>query len=329
MLDALFQLTLFSAKALIIVALTLILLAGIIALLSRHKGNPVGKILIKNLNKKYTETTETLCEEMLSKKELKQFLKEQKIQKKLQQESSSRKNVFVITFQGDIRATEVAALREEVTGILGVAKPQDEVVVLLESAGGMVHAYGLAAAQLLRIRQKNISLTVVVDKVAASGGYLMASVANQILAAPFAVIGSIGVLVQLPNFHRLLKEKHIDFEQLTAGNFKRTLTLFGHNTEEGREKLQQEIDDIHQIFKAAIQKNRSHVAIDKVATGEHWLGTQALELKLVDELKTSDEYLLTKSQDANLFEISYQAKKSLGEKLASVMGFLFKHDSLL
>ncbi len=116
-------------------------------------------------------------------------------------------------------------------------------VVKVESAGGMVHAYGLAAAQLARIRAKNIPLTITVDKVAASGGYLMASVANKILAAPFAIIGSIGVIVQMPNFNRVLHDKHVDFEQLTAGAYKRTLTMFGHNTDEGREKLQEEIEE--------------------------------------------------------------------------------------
>jgi serine protease SohB len=180
-----------------------------------------------------------------------------------------------------------------------------------------VHAYGLAAAQLSRIREKKIPLTVTVDKVAASGGYLMACVANKILAAPFAIIGSIGVVVQMPNFHRLLKQKHVDFEQLTAGDYKRTLTMFGHNTEEGREKLQEEIEEIHHLFKDAIQANRPQIDIEKVSTGEHWLGTQAFSLRLVDKIETSDDYLVAKSEAANLYEISYETKKSLSQKLTA------------
>ncbi len=225
--------------------------------------------------------------------------------------------MFVVNFQGDIKASALEGLREEVTAILSVIKPTDEVVACIESPGGMVHAYGLAAAQLQRIRDKNIPLTVIVDKVAASGGYLMACIANKILAAPFAIIGSIGVVIQMPNFHRLLKEKNIDFEQLTAGNFKRTLTLFGVNTPEGREKLQEEIEEVHHHFKHVIKEHRPELDIDRVATGEHWLGSQALELKLIDGLTTSDSYLFEKSNHANVYEICFQQKKSLLTRLTS------------
>jgi serine protease SohB len=180
-----------------------------------------------------------------------------------------------------------------------------------------VHGYGLAAAQLMRIRAQHIPLVVAIDKIAASGGYLMACVANKILSAPFAIIGSIGVVVQLPNFNRLLKEKNIDFELHTAGEFKRTITLFGENTDEGREKLQHEIEDIHGLFKGLIHKYRKQIDIEKVATGEHWLGQQALILKLVDEIKTSDEYLLEQTNNAQVFEICYEVKRPLLSRLSS------------
>lgn len=321
MLDVFMQLFLFSAKALILVVLILILLVGILALFSRGKEKIQGKVSIKNLNKKYLATTEELLQEVLPKKQFKQYLKEKK-QLEKNKDDENKKNVFVINFVGDLKASAVTALREEITAILGIAKPQDEVVVKVESPGGMVHAYGLAAAQLQRIRNQQITLTVIVDKVAASGGYLMASVANKILAAPFAIIGSIGVIVQIPNFHRLLKEHRVDFEQLTAGNFKRTLTLFGENTREGREKLQEEIEDIHLYFKEVIQKHRPQVEIEKIATGEHWLAAQAFDLQLVDALTTSDDYLLTKSKDANVYEVTFQQKKSLGSKLAASANML-------
>ncbi|HLB57525.1 MAG TPA: protease SohB, partial [Gammaproteobacteria bacterium] len=272
-------------------------------------------------------TADILLEEVLPKKEFKHYLKKQKKSRKIAAQRL-QKNIFVVHFQGDIKASAVVALREEVTAILSIATPRDEVVICVESAGGMVHAYGLAAAQLSRIKQQKIPLTVIVDKVAASGGYLMACVANKILAAPFAIIGSIGVIVQLPNFHRLLKEKHIDFEQLTAGNYKRTITLFGHNTEEGREKLKEEIDEIHHLFKNAIQQNRPQIDIEKVSTGEHWLGTQAFDLQLVDELKTSDDYLFSQNKQAHLFEIQYQIKKSFIEKLSGSAQTLLKQTVL-
>lgn len=325
MLDALFQLSLFLAKTIIIVAFILILLAGILGLLSRGKQR--AKISIKNLNSHYERTKKFLLEEILSKKEFKKFLKEEKIaekNKKTEDENNPKKNIFVLQFDGDIKATAVASLREEITAILNVASKHDEVLVRIESGGGMVHAYGLAAAQLARIRQCGIPLIVTVDKVAASGGYLMACMADKILAAPFAIIGSIGVIVQLPNFHRFLKEKNVDFEQITAGSFKRTLTLFGENTEAGREKLHHEVEEIHSLFKNVIHENRPRVDIEKVATGEHWLAKQAIEFNLVDELRTSDDYLLEQSKTANLFEVSYHKKQSLGQKLFAGVSVLKK-----
>jgi serine protease SohB len=320
MSDAVIQLIMFSAKAMIIVILTLLLLAGILSLIGRGKEKVSGKITIKNLNKKYSKIKEFLLKEILSKNAFKKFIKEQKVllkEKASAAEKSPQKNVFIIHFHGDIKASAVNALREEVTAVLEVADAKDEVIVCLESAGGMVHAYGLAAAQLSRIRQKQIPLTVIVDKVAASGGYLMACVANKVLAAPFAMIGSIGVIAQLPNFNRLLKEKNIDFEQVTAGNYKRTLTLFGENTKEGREKLKEEIEEIHRLFKALIHQHRPQLSIEQVSTGEVWLGTQALELQLVDGLTTSDDYLLSLYDHVNLYEVCYHMKKSLSEKIVS------------
>lgn len=321
MLDAVIQLSVFSAKALILVLLILLLLVGIIAIISRGREKLRGQMVIKNLTEKYLEMKEALLNEILTKDEWKKFTKQKKADEKAKKKADNsleNKKVFVLSFDGDIKASGVAALREEVTAIINIANPlQDEVVVCLESGGGMVHAYGLAAAQLARIRELNIPLTVAVDKVAASGGYLMACVANKILAAPFAIIGSIGVIVQMPNFHRLLKQKNIDFEQLTAGDYKRTLTLFGENTEEGRQKLREEIEEIHHLFKNQIHHYRQSLDIEKIATGEHWMGTQALELNLVDEIKTSDDYLLALSKHATVYELSYQMKKSIGEKLAA------------
>lgn len=320
MLADLTQLLLFTAKAIIIVILILFLMAGILSLLSRGKKKLYGKMIVKNLNKKYLETTETLLGAILPKKKFKKSVKGiQEMEKRKKGSPDTNKYVFVLNFHGDMHATAVASLREEITAILAIATPKDEVVVRLDSGGGVVQAYGLATAQLMRLREQKIPLTVIVDKVAASGGYLMACVANKILAAPFAILGSIGVATQLPNFHRLLKEKHIDYEQITAGNFKRTLTVFGPNTTEGREKVHQELEEVHQLFKQSILQYRQHIDIEKVATGECWLGTHALELKLIDGIQTSDDYLLAQSKVANLYEINFHIKKSLSEKLASTI----------
>jgi serine protease SohB len=219
----------------------------------------------------------------------------------------------------------VENLRQEISAVLTIATPDDEVLVRLESGGGTVHGYGLGASQLQRIRDKDIPLTVSVDKVAASGGYMMACVANHIISAPFAILGSIGVLAQIPNLHRLLKKNKIDFEQLYAGEYKRTLTLFGENTEKGRAKMQEDLEDTHRLFKEFVKSQRPGLDIEKVATGEHWLGTRALELGLVDELKTSDDYLMSLRHEADLVRIEYTEKKKLLDKLSGLMTLGFRH----
>lgn len=312
----------FVFKTITIVAAILIIVAGIFAIASKGKKADGDKLKIKKLNKKYEEMQETLREEILDKSALKKLLKAEKKSKKSQekiqeQEGLSKKRVFVLNFIGDMRALAVKNLRKEITAILMVATPKDEIVLRLESPGGMVHAYGLAASQLQRIRKRSIPLTVVVDKVAASGGYMMASVGNTIFAAPFAILGSIGVIAQIPNVHEALKKNNIEFEQITAGQYKRTLTIFGKNTHQGREKLQEEVNETHELFKSFVLENRPSLNVEAVATGEHWYGTQALALNLIDDIMTSDDYLLSLSKDADIYEIYYHSKKGLMDKISS------------
>lgn len=310
-MDVLIQLGVFTAKVIILALFIILILITFFVLLAKSKEKNKGQLHIKNLNKKYEEQAEVLLTETLDKKELKKFHKQKKALLPI------KKNIYLLHFNGDIRASQVAQLREEINAILTIAKPGEEVVVCVESAGGVVHGYGLAAAQLMRLTAHKLKLTIAIDKVAASGGYMMACIADRILCAPFAIVGSIGVIVQLPNFHRLLKEKHIDFEQHTAGEFKRTITVFGENTKAGREKLQHEVEEIHYLFKKLIHDHRPAIDIDKVATGEHWYGEQAIALGLVDEIKTSDEYLLEASKKATIYEICYEVKKSFLSKFTA------------
>ena len=311
----------FLAKVVTIIVGSLLLLAGIMALASKEKEEHRNKITVKKINDNFKDMTETINKATMSKQELKAQHKEEKKNKKALAKKEKkkgkqlRKRIFVLNFHGDIKAQAVEHLRQEITAILTSANKQDEVLLLLESAGGMVHGYGLAASQLQRIREKGIPLTVCVDKVAASGGYMMACVANRILAAPFSIIGSVGVIAQLPNFNRLLKKHHIDFEQITAGEYKRTVTLFGENTKKGREKFQEELNIVHDLFKSHIASFRSQIDVDKIATGEHWMAKTALDLKLVDELMTSDDYLLNASKNCDLYEVKYLHKKGLIEKV--------------
>ncbi len=230
-------------------------------------------------------------------------------------EEEQKGRLFVINFDGDVEASGVENLREEITAIISIADKKDEVLLRLESPGGLVHSYGLAASQLSRIKAANLKLTIAVDQVAASGGYMMACVADKIIAAPFAILGSIGVVAELPNFHRLLKHNKVDYEQHTAGEYKRTITMFSENTEAGRKKFKQELEETHQLFKQFIEQNRPDLDLKKVATGEHWYGTQALELGLIDEILTSDDYIVSKAEDTDIFEIEYHIKKPLAERL--------------
>ena len=296
---------------------------------AKQQNKESGHIEVKNINEKYKKIAEGIEQEVLSDKARKAKIKslkkeekeKEKERKKLEKSNSGesanpeKKRVFVTSFDGDIKASDTDNLRETITSILSVANQHDEVVVLLESQGGMVHSYGLASSQLARVTAKDIPLTICVDKVAASGGYMMACVANKILAAPFAIIGSIGVVAQLPNFHKLLKKNDIDYEMLTAGEYKRTLTMFGENTEKGREKFVKDLEDTHVLFKDFITQNRSNVDIDKVATGEIWFGTRALDQQLIDEVKTSDEYLYDLYLDeVDVYEVNFVQKKNLAEK---------------
>ncbi len=317
MLHFLFELGLFLAEAIIIVVSILTVFLVIFVLLTKDKLKQKGKIEVKSLNEHFDELTDSINKAALSKSEQKKLNKEKKkaLKKKKNIKVKKSHRIFVIGFEGDIYAHAVNGLREEISAILTVATPEDEVVICVESSGGVVNGYGLGASQLQRIKDKKIPLTVAIDTVAASGGYLMACVADKIISAPFAIVGSIGVVAQLPNFNKLLKKHNIDFEQVTAGQYKRTLTLFGENTDEGRKKIQEDVNEIHDVFKNFVLQHRPQIELNEIATGEHWLGTRALELKLVDKLQTSDDYLLQYSSEKKIFKIEYKEKKKLLEKL--------------
>lgn len=310
----------FLAKVATLVVALLVVIGFIASVSTRGKKETEGHVEVTNLNKSLKQMTDALKHELLDKQSLKREQKAEKQQAKRDSKKSAdaagdKRRVFVIDFEGDIKASAVSSLRREVTAILSLATKQDEVVVRLNSTGGMVHTYGLAASQLQRITEREVPLVVCVDKVAASGGYMMACVANKIISAPFAIIGSIGVVAQLPNFHRLLEKHDIDYELLTAGEYKRTLTLFGENTEKGRQKFIQDLEDIHDLFKHFVAENRPGLDIASVATGEIWYGKRAMDHKLVDELRTSDDYLTSACEEANVYKIEYVVKKSLQERI--------------
>lgn len=299
--------------------LTLTMIVVVVATLivsMTRRGVMQESLNVEHLNKRYETMGDTVRQAVEGKERFKQSAKQRRKEyKRIAKKGSDRKRIFVLDFKGDIRASATASLREEVSAILAASGSDDRVLVRLENSGGTVHEHGLAASQLLRIKQHGMRLLVAVDKVAASGGYLMACVADEILAAPFAIVGSIGVIAQLPNFHRLLEAKGVDFEQVMAGRYKRTLTLFGENTEEGREKPQDELEEVHRLFKHQIAEHRPQVDLDLVATGEHWYGLRALELALIDRISTSDDYLLEAAKDYELYSVSYKRRRSVPERL--------------
>ncbi|WP_314885728.1 protease SohB [Aggregatibacter segnis] len=309
----------------------LLVVAAVIAMIiamKQKKAHLHGELVITDLSKEFEENSKILSNFHLSEDELKEAEKAEKKAEKAKakalkaqrkkgedRESERKPSLYVLHFKGDISASETAALREEISAIVQVAKPNDEVLLCLESPGGVVHGYGLAASQLMRLKQHNIKLTVAVDKVAASGGYMMACVADKIVSAPFAIIGSIGVVAQIPNIHRLLKKHDVDVDVMTAGEYKRTVTMLGENTEKGKQKFQQELEETHQLFKQFVSQNRPHLDVDQVATGEHWFGQQALNLNLVDEIMTSDDLLLQAMKEKQLIGVKYVVKKSLLQKV--------------
>ncbi len=311
-------LTVFGAIALIV-----------LAIVQSKKQSESGSVVLTDFSENYKKQRQSFEAFFLSGEEAKHQEKEEKKKEKAEAKAEKKRlkeggeksaetqksRLFVLDFDGDLHAHAVESLRHEITAVLLIAKPEDEVLLRLESPGGVVHGYGLAASQLRRLRERNIPLTVAVDKVAASGGYMMACVADKIVSAPFAIIGSVGVVAEVPNIHRLLKKHDIDVDVMTAGEFKRTVTFMGENTEKGKQKFRQELEETHQLFKQFVSENRPQLDIEKVATGEHWFGRQALALNLIDEISTSDDLLLKAFENKQVIEVKYQEKQSLIQRI--------------
>ena len=317
-MDFLIEYGMFLAKALTIIISTGAVLSMVVSASQKtNRGEDNGEIEILPLNIDFEKTKNKLRIATVEESEKK--IERKKIKKEFKNKNAfnpkSKRRVYVVNFEGNIAASAVDNLREEIKAILSVANKKDEIVVRLESSGGMVHSYGLASSQLDRIKKAKLKLTICVDKVAASGGYMMACVGDKIIAAPFAIVGSIGVVAQMPNFNKLLKKHDIDFELLTAGEHKRTLTLFGKNTDKGREKFIEELNETHELFKEYVSKRRPNVDINKIASGEIWFGSRAKELSLVDEISTSDEYICSCFNSAKVFEIKFVRKQKLLQRV--------------
>lgn len=344
---------LFLAKTVTVVVGLLVIVGALVSARHRRQAPGKGEIQVTNIGDDIKSLANAIHHEVMTKAEYKHFHKQEKQQEKAEEkrrkaalkkapsraeakseadtghdmpatqsaaaESGDKqppKRIYVLDFDGDVKASEVESLREEITAIIAASREGDEVLLRLESPGGMVHTYGLAASQLRRLRQHGLKLTVAVDEVAASGGYMMACVADEILAAPFAVLGSIGVVAEVPNFHRLLEKANVDYELHTAGEYKRTLTMFGENSPRARQKFREELDETHDLFKAFIRENRPQLDVESVATGEHWYGVQALSRGLVDKIQTSDDFLLKASEEAEIFGVEYDIRKPLAERLS-------------
>ncbi|OCG11974.1 protease SohB [Gilliamella apicola] len=344
------QYALFLAETATVVIAILSILIFILS--QRRKLSTVsGRLSVKDISQEYEQIKDDILMSSMDELEAKQYTKDLKKQKKIEKKQAklaikqkqnknsnqvtetnitdnsnpqtkvaiangAKPKLFVLSFNGSMDAHEVEELRQEITAVLAIIKPEDQVVIKLESPGGVVHGYGLAASQLLRFRARNIPFTAVVDKVAASGGYMMACTANKIVAAPFAIVGSIGVVAQIPNFNRLLKKHDVDIELQTAGEYKRTLTMFGENTDEGRQKFKQELEETHLLFKDFVKEYRPNVDIEKVATGEHWFAAQAKDKGLVDQISTSDDFILSHLDTHKIISVSFQRKQKLSEKIS-------------
>lgn len=314
----------FLLKSIIIVG-SIIIVAAFLASLALKQKEAGNKFKFTNVSKKLRKTFLKLKEQSLNEKEAKAFHKKHKKEKTKTKDS----HIYILDFNGDIKASAAEHLKKCITQVILLADPKkDEVLLRLESPGGMVSGYGLAASELSRLRKANIPLTISVDKVAASGGYLMSCVANKIISSPFAILGSIGVVASMPNFNKLLKKNHIDYEVLTAGEYKRTLTMFGENTDEARAKFLEQLEQIHNLFKNYVKKFRPQLDIDKVSTGEYWFGEDALELKLIDEIKTSEDYILEANKTKEIFHLDYEEKENFLEKFGNFIKMQIKKSPL-
>ena len=313
--QALLSLLFFSLKAVIVVLSVLICVIVPLLVIKKLKIKGSGRekqLKLTDLKSRYEKYTRVFEQKTKDPKEFKKYLKSLKIKKK--NKEGKKASLFVLSFTGDIKASQTQSLREEISLILKIARPGDETALLLESPGGGVSHYGLAAAQLERLRHNKIPLTVCVDRMAASGGYMMACVGQPVLASAFAFIGSIGVLFNIPNLHEFLKKRDIGYEELSAGKYKRTVTAFGKITEEKRDRLKKQLELIHRQFKNFVLKYRD-IDIEQTATGEAWTAEEALKKGLIDGLKCSDDYLLEKMKTHRVLKISLKSPKSLLEKM--------------
>lgn len=317
-MEFLSEIGLFTLKTLVV----FLFIGGIILIiaLTAMKSQMKSHLEIEKINEKFKEYSKYLKLHTTDKAGLKDLKKQLKEEKKKEEAESSKKKLFVVDFKGDIKASQVENLREEISAILTEAKPEDEVLVCVESPGGMVPHYGLGASELLRIREKNIPLTIAVDKVAASGGYMMACTANKIICAPFGIVGSIGVVAQVPNFHKVLKKYDVDFKEYTAGEYKRTVTMLGEITPKGEEKFKEQLEQTHVLFKDFVKTYRPQIDPAVVATGEYWYGKQALSLGLIDSIKTSDDYIMEATKDRQVIKVKYEKKQAFAEKISGVLG---------
>lgn len=278
-----------------------------------------GSIRVTDLSKKYAQQKDYVATEIKTalpgqKQSLLERIKH-KFKNKGNPEAvdaaADKKLAVILEFKGDMKASQLSALREEVSAVLAMDRIPDCVLIKLTSPGGLVHTYGLASSQLSRFKDAGIELVACVDTVAASGGYMMAVCADRIISAPFAILGSIGVVAQIPNINRFLKNRDIDVELHTAGTNKRTLTVLGENTPEGRKKFKEDLTQTHDLFKAWIAVRRPDLDLNSFADGSIFYGTDALEKGLCDQIATSDDILMQMNQDHHLIALKWHQKKSL------------------
>jgi len=307
----------FSLKSLV---LGLVVFGGLLMVISAAmKAKAHEKELeVEDLSEKSKKQTLTIQARILPPKDFKKLLKKEKKSLKDEKKHHDKPKLFVLSFKGDMKASQVDQLRTQVSSVIEVSNPQkDQVLVCIESPGGMVHGYGLAAAQLKRMREKGLHVVAAVDQVAASGGYLMAAVAHEIIAAPFAVVGSIGVVAQVPNIHRLLKKHDVDYEEVTSGKFKRSISYLGKITDEGREHFEKKIGDTHELFKSFVKESRPQLDLEEVGNGDHWYGSEALKLGLIDRIQTSDDFIMESLHSKHVIQIKTPESKNLVKKFAS------------